>query len=90
MDEVQKHSAREFDITKGFIDFLKRLKKDFYAMPRMESFVRKTKDLQGSRYVFPSLWMKRGNGKNLDIKLDNYQLFQMVLIQIYLNFILLF
>ena len=73
-NEVQKHSAREFDITKGFIDFLKRLKKDFYAMPRMESFVRKTKDLQGSRYVFPSLWMKGEMERNLDIKLDNYHI----------------
>lgn len=73
-NEVQKHSAREFDITKGFIDFLKRLKKDFYAMPRMEFFVKKTKNLKGSRYIFPSLWMKEEMERNLDINLETYHI----------------
>lgn len=71
-NEVQKHSAREFDVTVGFIDFLKRLKKDFYAMPRMETFVKKTKSIKGSEYIFPSLWMKEEMEKNLNIKLDSY------------------
>ena len=44
-NEVQKHSAREFDVTKGFIDFLKRLKKDFYALKAASVIQTKTEQL---------------------------------------------
>lgn len=73
-NEVQKHSAREFDVTIGFIDLLKRLKKDFYAIPRIRSFVAQTKDLSKSEYIFPSVWMKNELESNLNVKLQKFHI----------------
>ena len=72
--EVQKFTARKFDFNYNISTLLKWIKKDILVIPKMKKFVKETKGRDNCKYIFPSIWMKEELEKNLDLKLETFEI----------------
>tara|TARA_B100002051_G_C16710435_1_gene626322 strand:- start:740 stop:1801 length:1062 start_codon:yes stop_codon:yes gene_type:complete len=71
--EVQKFTARMFDFNYNLDTFLKWIKKDILVIPKMNKFVRETKERDNCKYIFPSIWMKKELENNLRLELEAFK-----------------
>ncbi|WP_346770608.1 glycosyltransferase family 4 protein [Muriicola jejuensis] len=71
-NEVQKYSSRFYEFNFRISEVLKWIKKDLFVIPKMRRFIRATKDIENSAYIFPSKWMRNNTEENLNLKIDKF------------------
>ena len=72
--EVQKYSARPFDVDNSIKGILRRFKKDVLLVYFMRKFVNGTHLNKAAHYLFPSFWMKKEMERNLNINISSFNI----------------
>lgn len=72
--EVQKYGQYGFDFDFSIRQITKFFFKDFFVIPHMRLFFKKTNKRRNNLVLFPSKWMKSTAEKSLNIKFDNYRI----------------
>ncbi len=68
--DVQKFVwSHEFNYK--FIDLLKWVNKDFFVIPKIKNFIKKTKERENVAFIFPSNWIKNDAERNLKLTFNN-------------------